>query len=79
MSDAQPNDVGETDTETDTGTDAQADITTYTDVVPENACHRYEICGNVVPARGKTCAECLDELRAADRERRRENDRRIDT
>ena len=36
----------------------------------DGACARYEICGNVVPANGRMCADCLDAVRARDRERR---------
>ena len=50
----------------------QSDLTTFDGEVPENACARYEICGNTVPGRETMCGECLDELRAKDRERRRE-------
>lgn len=28
--------------------------------LPENACHNYERCGNIVPANGEVCADCLD-------------------
>jgi predicted nucleic acid-binding Zn ribbon protein len=49
----------------------QSNLTAFDpEAVPANACVRYEICGNVVPAGGQMCADCLDELRAADRERR---------
>ena len=40
---------------------------------PDDACVRYEVCENRVPARGQICADCLDQLRAADRERREEH------
>jgi hypothetical protein len=29
-------------------------------LVPENACHNYERCGNVVLGNGEVCADCLD-------------------
>ena len=49
----------------------QSDLTAFdVDAAPEGACARYEICGNVVPGRGQMCGECLDEVRAADREHR---------
>lgn len=35
--------------------------------VPEDACVRYEHCGETVPDRGKMCGSCLDEARARDR------------
>lgn len=55
--------------------ESQSDLTTYGEAKPENVCARYEICGyeicgNVVPGRGTLCDECLDELRARDREQR---------
>ena len=52
--------------------ESQSDLTTYAEKTPEGACSRYEICGNVVSERGQMCADCLDEVRAADRERREE-------
>lgn len=48
----------------------QSDLTAFDGETPEGACARYEICGNVVPANGRMCADCLDAVRAADRERR---------
>ena len=50
--------------------ESQSDLITYAEETPENACARYEICGNTVPGRGTMCGGCLDEVRAADRERR---------
>ena len=51
----------------------QSDLAAFDiEAVPEGACVRYEICGHVVSERGQICADCLDELRAADRERREE-------
>ncbi|WP_161605803.1 hypothetical protein [Halococcus thailandensis] len=51
--------------------ESQSDLTTFdVDAAPEGACARYKICGNVVPGRGQMCGECLDELRADDREQR---------
>jgi hypothetical protein len=47
----------------------QSDLTTFNGETPEGACVRYEVCGNIVPQNGRMCGECLDELRAADRER----------
>jgi hypothetical protein len=52
--------------------ESQSDLTTYAKETPENACARYEICGNTVPGRGQMCGECLDTVRAGDREQRRE-------
>jgi hypothetical protein len=52
------------------GQSGQADLTTYAEETPENACARYEICGNTVPGRGRMCGECLDVVRANDREQR---------
>jgi hypothetical protein len=52
--------------------ESQSDLTTYAEETPENACARYEICGNTVPGRGQMCGECLDTVRAGDREQRRE-------
>lgn len=49
----------------------QADLTTYGEETPEDACARYEICGNTIPGRGQMCGECLDAVRAGDREQRR--------
>jgi hypothetical protein len=48
----------------------RSDLTTFDGETPEGACARYEICGNVVPANGQMCADCLDAVRAADREQR---------
>jgi hypothetical protein len=51
----------------------QSGLTAFdVDAAPEGACARYEICGNIVSGRGQMCGPCLDELRAADRERREE-------
>jgi hypothetical protein len=47
----------------------QSDLTAFNGETPEGACARYEICGNVVPANGRMCADCLDAVRARDRER----------
>lgn len=48
----------------------QSDLTAFdAETVPEDACSRYEICGNIVSGRGQMCADCLDAVRAADRER----------
>lgn len=52
--------------------ESQSDLTTYVEETPENACARYQICGNAVPGRGGMCGECLDKVRAADREQREE-------
>ena len=49
----------------------QSDLTAFdVGAAPEGACVRYEVCGRVVPGRSQMCADCLDELRAADREQR---------
>jgi hypothetical protein len=48
----------------------QSDLVAFDGETPEGACVRYEICGNVVPANGQMCADCLDAVRARDRERR---------
>ena len=50
----------------------QSDLTAYGggEAAPEDACARYELCGNTVLARGQMCGPCLDEVRAADREQR---------
>jgi hypothetical protein len=48
----------------------QSDLSTFDGEAPEGACARYKVCGNVVPGRGQMCADCLDEVRAADREQR---------
>jgi hypothetical protein len=48
----------------------QSDLTTFDGETPEGACARYEICDNVVPQNGQMCGDCLDELRAVDREQR---------
>lgn len=47
---------------------SQSDLTTYAGEEPEDACSRYERCGNTVPGRGQICGGCLDTVRAADRE-----------
>lgn len=52
----------------------QSDLTTFDGETPENACARYEICGNIVPENGQMCGDCLDVLRAADREERNERE-----
>ncbi|WP_435078421.1 hypothetical protein [Halococcus sp. AFM35] len=52
--------------------ESQSDLLTYAEEIPENACARYEICGNTVLGRGQMCGECLDIVRAGDREQRRE-------
>jgi hypothetical protein len=46
----------------------QSDLTAF-----DGACVRYEICGNIVPANGRMCADCLDAVRAKDREQQGEN------
>lgn len=52
----------------------QSDLTAFdAEAVPEDACSRYEICGNIVSGRGQMCGSCLDELRARDREQRVES------
>ena len=49
----------------------QSDLAAFdVETVPKVACVRYEICGRVVPGRGLICGDCLDDLRAADREQR---------
>jgi hypothetical protein len=48
----------------------QSDLTAFDGETPEGACVRYEVCGNIVPAGGQMCADCLDAVRAADREER---------
>jgi hypothetical protein len=53
--------------------DNQSDLTAFDGETPEGACVRYEICGNIVPANGQMCADCLDAVRAADREQQGEN------
>lgn len=35
---------------------------------PADACHNYADCGNTAPGPNDTCADCLDAMRAADRE-----------
>jgi hypothetical protein len=50
----------------------QSDLTAFDGETPEDACVRYEICGNVVPQNGRMCADCLDAVRAADREQQEE-------
>jgi hypothetical protein len=49
----------------------QSDFTAYggSEAIPDGACVRYEQCENTVPEDGRICGQCLDELRAADRER----------
>jgi hypothetical protein len=49
--------------------ESQSDLTAFDGEAPEGACARYKVCGNVVPGRGQMCADCLDEVRATDRER----------
>ncbi|WP_435078958.1 hypothetical protein [Halococcus sp. AFM35] len=51
----------------------QSDLAAFDGETPEGACARYEICGNVVLANGQMCADCLDAVRAKDREQRGEN------
>jgi hypothetical protein len=51
----------------------QSDLTTYAEETPEGACARYEMCGNIVPANGQMCADCLDAVRAKDREQQGES------
>jgi hypothetical protein len=53
--------------------ESQSDLTTYGEATPEDACARYETCGNTVPGRGQMCADCLDAVRARDREQQGEN------
>jgi hypothetical protein len=49
----------------------QSNLTAFdAEAAPENACVRYEVCENIVPGNGQMCGDCLDELRAADREER---------
>lgn len=48
----------------------QSDLITFDGETPEGACIRFEICGNVVPADGQICGDCLDDVRADDREQR---------
>jgi hypothetical protein len=49
----------------------QSNLTAFDpEAVPANACVRYEVCENTVPGNGQMCGDCLDELRAADREER---------
>lgn len=49
----------------------QSNLTAFDpETAPENACIRYEVCQNTVPGNGRICGECLDQLRAADREQR---------
>lgn len=38
---------------------------TETEVIPKNACARYEHCRNLVPGSGQMCGNCLDEVREA--------------
>jgi hypothetical protein len=53
----------------------QSDLTAFDGETPEGACARYEICGNVVPANGQMCTDCLDDVRAKDREQREDENR----
>ena len=49
----------------------QSNLTAFdAEVAPANTCVCYEVCQNTVPGNGRICGECLDELRAADREQR---------
>jgi hypothetical protein len=48
----------------------QSNLTAFDGETPEDTCVRYEVCGNIVPAGGQMCADCLDDVRAADREER---------
>ena len=48
----------------------QSDLTVFDGETPEGACVRFEMCGNIVPAGGQMCGDCLDAVRARDRERR---------
>ena len=47
----------------------QSDLSAFEGEIPEDACVRYEICENTVPEHGQICGPCLDDVRAADRER----------
>jgi hypothetical protein len=48
----------------------QSNLTAFDgDEIPNDACVRYEVCQNTVPGHGRICGPCLDQLRAADRER----------
>ena len=51
----------------------QSDFGAFEGETPEGVCVRYEICDNVVPANGQMCADCLDAVRARDREQQGEN------
>ena len=53
----------------------QSDLTAFDGEAPEGACVRYEMCGNIVPAGGQMCGNCLDDVRAADREERNEREK----
>ena len=55
----------------------QSDLAAFggSEAAPDGACIQYEECGNVVPENGRICGLCLDELRAADRERHDEGSR----
>jgi hypothetical protein len=56
----------------------QSNLTAFDpEAVPANACVRFEVCQNTVPGNGQMCGDCLDELRAADREERNEQERGI--
>jgi hypothetical protein len=49
----------------------QSNLTAFdADEIPDDACVRYEMCQNTVPQNGRMCADCLDAVRAADREER---------
>jgi predicted nucleic acid-binding Zn ribbon protein len=37
------------------------------EVIPDDACYHFKICGNTVPHDGEICAECLDRVRERDR------------
>ena len=41
------------------------------EAAPGEAYVRYEACGNAVSGRGQMCGQCLDTVRAADREDQR--------
>jgi hypothetical protein len=53
----------------------QSDLAAFDGETPEGACARYEMCGNIVPANGQMCADCLDTVRARDREQREDENR----
>lgn len=50
----------------------QSNLAIFDVETPEGACVRYESCGNVVPQNGRMCGDCLDIVRAADREQQDE-------